>query len=228
MNIARRSNIGDALTASPLSQFAATTSAQLRGVISDETGTGAAVFANSPSFVTPVLGTPSSGSLTSCTGYEGINVRSLDVTDVGRFLGSDGDDSSSWQVIPWTPPPMIIHNSAGVVAENTAGAHKIPANITTINNWYAICKDSAGEVITTNQTITIQFRMKAWTSSAWVDTTSANVLSGTQIVFSAAAPSKLSNSPSLGTLSPGQFLQMAVLSVTGTDIKTVEVIIDAS
>jgi hypothetical protein len=37
---------GDALTSNPLSQFAATTSAQLRGVISDETGTGALVFAS--------------------------------------------------------------------------------------------------------------------------------------------------------------------------------------
>ncbi len=36
---------GDALVASPLSQFAATTSAQMRSVISDETGTGALFFA---------------------------------------------------------------------------------------------------------------------------------------------------------------------------------------
>ena len=36
---------GDALVANPLSQFAATTSAQLRGVISDETGTGVLPFA---------------------------------------------------------------------------------------------------------------------------------------------------------------------------------------
>lgn len=35
---------GDALTSNPLSQFATTTSAQLRGVISDEVGTGALVF----------------------------------------------------------------------------------------------------------------------------------------------------------------------------------------
>ncbi len=35
---------GDALTTNSLSQFAATTSAELRGVISDETGTGALVF----------------------------------------------------------------------------------------------------------------------------------------------------------------------------------------
>ena len=59
---------GDALVANPLSQFAATTSAQLAGVMSDETGTGSLVFANTPTLVTPVLGTPTSGTLTNCTG----------------------------------------------------------------------------------------------------------------------------------------------------------------
>lgn len=39
---------GNAQTANPLSQFAATTSAQLAGVISDETGTGSLVFAQNP------------------------------------------------------------------------------------------------------------------------------------------------------------------------------------
>ena len=59
---------GDALTSNPLSQFAATTSAQLAGVLSDETGSGAAVFATSPTLVTPILGTPTSGTLTHATG----------------------------------------------------------------------------------------------------------------------------------------------------------------
>lgn len=59
---------GDALTSNPLSQFAATTSSQLAGVLSDESGTGAAVFANSPTLVTPALGTPASGVLTNATG----------------------------------------------------------------------------------------------------------------------------------------------------------------
>jgi len=58
---------GDALIANPLSQFAATTSAQLAGVISDETGTGALVFATSPTLVTPNLGTPSAVVLTNAT-----------------------------------------------------------------------------------------------------------------------------------------------------------------
>jgi len=59
---------GDALVANPLSQFAATTSLQLKGVITDETGSGALVFATSPTLVTPALGTPASGVLTNCTG----------------------------------------------------------------------------------------------------------------------------------------------------------------
>lgn len=56
-----------ALTADKLSAFAATTSAELAGVISDETGSGALVFASSPTLVTPALGTPSSGNLSNCT-----------------------------------------------------------------------------------------------------------------------------------------------------------------
>jgi hypothetical protein len=51
-----------------LAQFGSTTSAQLLGVISDETGTGSLVFATSPTLVTPALGTPASGTLTNCTG----------------------------------------------------------------------------------------------------------------------------------------------------------------
>lgn len=43
-------------------------SANLRAAITDETGTGAAVFADTPTLVTPVLGTPTSGTLTNCTG----------------------------------------------------------------------------------------------------------------------------------------------------------------
>jgi trimeric autotransporter adhesin len=45
---------GDALTTSPLSQFAPTTSAQLAGVITDETGTNKLVYSNSPTIITPI------------------------------------------------------------------------------------------------------------------------------------------------------------------------------
>jgi len=50
------------------------TSAQLAAAVTDETGTGALVFANSPTFVTPALGTPASGVVTNLTGTASINI----------------------------------------------------------------------------------------------------------------------------------------------------------
>lgn len=44
------------------------TSAKLALAVTDETGSGALVFANTPVLVTPALGTPQSGVLTNCTG----------------------------------------------------------------------------------------------------------------------------------------------------------------
>ena len=44
------------------------TSANLRAAMTDETGTGLLVFNTSPTLVTPILGTPTSGTLTNCTG----------------------------------------------------------------------------------------------------------------------------------------------------------------
>ena len=49
-------------------------SANLRAAVSDETGTGALVFANSPTLVTPALGTPASGVVTNLTGTASINI----------------------------------------------------------------------------------------------------------------------------------------------------------
>ena len=57
-----------AYVANKLSVFAATTSAELAGVISDETGSGALVFATSPTLVTPILGAATVTSLTGSTG----------------------------------------------------------------------------------------------------------------------------------------------------------------
>lgn len=74
---------GDALVANPLSQFATTTSAQLAGVMSDETGSasgGLLMFNNGPTMIAPILNTPASGTLTNCIGlpYAGLTAAAID------------------------------------------------------------------------------------------------------------------------------------------------------
>jgi hypothetical protein len=56
------------LAAGVAAWFASPTSVNLKAAITDETGSGALVFATSPTLVTPLLGTPTSGVLTNCTG----------------------------------------------------------------------------------------------------------------------------------------------------------------
>jgi hypothetical protein len=48
--------------------LATPSSANLATAVTGETGSGALVFATSPTLVTPILGTPVSGTLTNCTG----------------------------------------------------------------------------------------------------------------------------------------------------------------
>jgi hypothetical protein len=49
-------------------------SVNLKSLITDETGSGALVFATSPTLVTPILGTPASGTLTNTTGFPVANL----------------------------------------------------------------------------------------------------------------------------------------------------------
>jgi hypothetical protein len=68
-NVTTNANLTGAVTsvgnATSLGSF---TSSQLAGALTDETGSGSAVFATSPTLVTPVLGTPTSVTLTNATG----------------------------------------------------------------------------------------------------------------------------------------------------------------
>jgi hypothetical protein len=63
-------------------------SANLSAAVTDETGSGALVFATSPTLVTPALGTPASGTLTNATGLPiSTGVSGLG-TGVATFLGT--------------------------------------------------------------------------------------------------------------------------------------------
>ena len=83
-----------ALTNNKLSAFAATSSAELAGVLSDETGTGALVFADTPTLVTPNIGAATgtsltlSGDLTVNGTTTTVNSTTITVDDKNIELGS--------------------------------------------------------------------------------------------------------------------------------------------
>jgi hypothetical protein len=89
-----------AITGGTLAQFAATTSSQLAGVISDETGSGNLVFATSPTLVTPVLGVATATSINKVAITAPANGSTLTIADgktltVNNTLTFTGTDASS-------------------------------------------------------------------------------------------------------------------------------------
>jgi hypothetical protein len=77
-------NTDKAETSGKLSQFAATTSLELKGVISDETGSGSLVFATSPTLVTPVLWAATATTINGATITSGTLNWSVTGTNTGN------------------------------------------------------------------------------------------------------------------------------------------------
>ena len=96
--------------------LATPTSANLAATVTDETGSGALVFATSPTLVTPALGTPASGVLTNATGLPiGTGVSGLG-TGVATFLATPSsanlisavtDETGSGALVFATSPTLV-------------------------------------------------------------------------------------------------------------------------
>jgi hypothetical protein len=92
-------------------------SANLATAVTDETGSGLLVFATSPTLVTPVLGTPTSGTLSgTCT---------VDGTDAVGFRNTPVNSKSADYTLVLADSGKTIFHPA---ADNTARTFTIPAN----------------------------------------------------------------------------------------------------
>jgi hypothetical protein len=123
-------------------------SANLAAAVTDETGTGALVFATSPTLVTPILGTPTSGTLTNATGLP-IEAGTTGTLSVGR--GGTGATTLTG-VVKGTGTSAL---TAGTVSLTTEVTGTLPA----ANGGTGLTTPgTSGNILTSNGT--------AWTSSA--------------------------------------------------------------
>jgi hypothetical protein len=142
-------------------------SANLAAAVTDETGTGALVFATSPTLVTPVLGTPTSGALTTCTadgtnpvGFKNIPLSgtktasyTLVAGDVGKFveLGASGTIVIPASVFAAGDAISVFNNTSASIACTCSA-------ITTVYEGGTNTNISAtGFSITTRGVVTILF-----------------------------------------------------------------------
>ena len=184
---------GTLATTGNLAQFAATTSAQLRSVISDETGSGSLVFGTSPTLTTPTLsdatldGTTSisgnmtvTGNLTINGTTTTINSTTLTVDDKNIELGSV------------TTPTDLTANGGGITLKgdtdktinwlNTTDAwtssedfNLLTGNSYKINNVTVLSATALGTGITDSELTSVG----TLTSGTWNATTIATSRGGT-------------------------------------------------
>lgn len=113
-----------AYTSNNLSAFSSTTSDQLRGVISDETGTGALVFATSPSLTTPTLGVASATSINKIAVTAPATGATLTLADGSTFITS-GAHSTTLTTSGTTALTLPTSGTVTALGNSTTGTGNI-------------------------------------------------------------------------------------------------------
>ena len=130
--------------------LATPSSANLRAAVTDETGTGALVFADTPTLVTPVLGTPTSGTLTNCTGLPvatgvtglGANVATFLATPSSANLAAAVTDETGTGALVFATGPTFNNINGSVQSLSGPGA----VNLTTFTT--AFTSTGTGDALT--------------------------------------------------------------------------------
>lgn len=149
-----------ALTTGTLAQFAATTSAQLAGVISDETGSGVLVFGTTPTFTTSIIdpivigGTAAGSSLTLQSTNNGAPSGDQVLFKVGgantwqidsNGLAAPGSSALANRILPGLYSGSFVTNTAQIYVSSTNGFTLVAPNVGSVNN-FGFFSSSGGEL----------------------------------------------------------------------------------
>ena len=132
------------VTASDLGTNVATflatpSSANLAGAVTNETGSGALVFATSPTLVTPVLGTPASGTMTNVTGLPPAGVvGTAAILGANTFTGAQNLADNTLQranLLDYSEVTNAIGNATGAKTIDLTLGNSVTATTTGATTW---------------------------------------------------------------------------------------------
>lgn len=157
-----------AYTANKLSAFAATTSAELASVLSDETGSGAVVFANAPTLINPVVGTQSAGDSTTKAASTAFvqNAVAAAVAGVASLGGQSGALTFDGGSMASTVMTLVRYDAAQNLTESqqaqgrlnvqAAPIEALAGNVLNINGGAEVSQQNGAAAVTLTATSTLQ------------------------------------------------------------------------
>jgi hypothetical protein len=164
------------------------TSANLRAAMTDETGTGLLVFNTSPTLVTPVLGTVTSGNISACTSTSMVMVTPILGTPTSGTLTS----CTGLPLTTGVTGALPVANG-GTGASGTVQALSGPGAVNITSLATAFTSTAAGNALTLADGAQGQLKTIVYVAeAAGGDTgvlTPANLGSGTTVTFNAVGDS---------------------------------------
>jgi hypothetical protein len=221
--------------------LATPSSTNLIAAVSDETGSGALVFATSPSLTTPNIGTPSAGTLTNCTALPITGITSS--TTIGLGVGAiELGHASDTSITRSAAGTVQIEGVTVATATNTltltnktiaAGSNTI-SGLTNTNLSGSAGITNANLANSTISGVALGSNLNALTISTGLSGSSYNgsgavtiaidstvaTLTGTQTLTNKTLTSPTLTSPALGTPASGTLTNCTALPITGITSST--------